>query len=153
VATMLFVGGILMLVIERFKPETAVHTFDGISFKTSLLIGLYQMLALIPGVSRSGATIMGALTLGVERRTATEFSFFLAIPMIFMASLFDLFLHRHELNAHGLYLLALGFVFSFAAAIIVVKWLLNYLTRHSFVAFAWYRIIFGGAVLLMLALA
>jgi undecaprenyl-diphosphatase len=150
VACMLVAGGVAILAVEKFKPAPRLLSPDDISFKTALLIGLYQMLAMIPGVSRSGATIMGAMTLGVERKAATEFSFFLAIPMIFMAAFFDLFLQRHELDTHGLWLIAVGFCDSFVAAIIVVRWLLTYLTRHSFVAFAWYRIVAGSAVLVLL---
>jgi undecaprenyl-diphosphatase len=150
VASMLVLGGIIILLVEKFKPAPRVMTPDDISIKMALLIGLCQSVAMIPGVSRSGATIMGALLLGVERRAATEFSFFLAIPMIFAASFFDLFIHRHELTTHGLIVIALGFFVAFAAAIFVVKWLLGFLSRHGFVAFAWYRIVIGSAVLAML---
>jgi len=152
VAIMLVVGGFLILLVEKFKPVPRISSPDALTWKGALLIGFYQMLAMIPGVSRSGATIMGAMTLGVERKAATEFSFFLAIPMIFMATFFDLFLHRHELSTHGLTLILLGFIVAFIAAIIVVKWLLGYLSQHGFVAFAWYRIIVGSLVLLFLAI-
>jgi len=152
VASMLVAGGIIILLVEKYKPTPRLHTPDDITLKDSLLIGLFQMLAMIPGVSRSGATIMGAMTLGIERRAATEFSFFLAIPMMFMAAFFDLFLHRHEIDTHSLSLIATGFAVSFVAALIVVNWLLGYLSRHGFVAFAWYRIVMGSAVLLLLAL-
>jgi undecaprenyl-diphosphatase len=150
VACMLIAGGVIILLVEKYKPASRIQVTEDISFKTAVIIGLYQCLAMIPGVSRSGATIMGAMTLGVERRAATEFSFFLAIPMMFMAAFFDLFIHRHELSAHGLGLIAVGFAVAFICALIVVKWLLGYLSRHGFVAFAWYRIIVGGAVLALL---
>jgi undecaprenyl-diphosphatase len=152
VAVMLIVGGLAILAIERFKPAVRVQTLDGITLKSALLIGLVQILALIPGVSRSGATIMGALLLGVERKAATEFSFFLAIPVIFAAGVYDIFKNRHELSYDSSLLLAFGFGVAFACALIVVKWLLSYLTRHGFVPFAWYRIIVGTLVLALLAL-
>ncbi len=147
VATMLILGGIAILTIEKYKPATKTVTVDDISPKTALIIGLFQVLSLIPGVSRSGATIMGALLLGVERKVATEFSFFLAIPIIFVAGLYDIFKNRHELSSDSVVLLVVGFVIAFVCALAVVKWLLTYLTRHGFIPFAWYRIIVGSAVL------
>lgn len=150
VALMLIVGGIVILLVEKFKPAARMLTPDDVTWKTAIFIGLCQALALIPGVSRSGATIMGAMCAGVERKAATEFSFFLAIVMIAAASSFDMLIHRHELNAQGLGLIAVGFAVSFVSALIVVKWLLGYLSRHGFVAFAWYRIIVGSAVLALL---
>jgi undecaprenyl-diphosphatase len=151
VAFMLLTGGIIILLVEKIKPAVRIESPDDITLKTAFYIGLCQMLAMIPGVSRSGATIMGALMFGVERKAATEFSFFLAIPMIFMATFFDLFLHRHELGGHSLGIVLAGFITAFICAFMVVKWLLGYLSRHGFVAFAWYRIIVGTIVLGLLA--
>jgi len=150
VACMLIAGGVVILLVEKYKPVPTLLLPDSISPKSALIIGLCQSLAMIPGVSRSGATIMGAMCLGVERKAATEFSFFLAIPMMFMAAFYDLFVHRHEIDAHGFSLIAVGFITAFVSALVVVKWLLSYLSRHGFVAFAWYRIIAGSTVLLLL---
>jgi undecaprenyl-diphosphatase len=152
VALMLVVGGIAILAVEKWKSAPRIHTPEGISFKDALLIGLFQSLAMIPGVSRSGATIMGALLLGIERRAAAEFSFFLAIPMIFVACAYDFYVHRHEVALSSLPPIAVGFIVSLCAALVVVQWLMNFLSRHGFVPFAWYRIIAGTAVLAWLYL-
>jgi undecaprenyl-diphosphatase len=109
----------------------------------ALTIGIFQCIAMIPGVSRSGATIMGALLAGVDRRTAAEFSFFLAIPTMFGATVYQLYKNRHDLNFDGAELIAVGFVVSFVAALVVVRWLLRYISGHRFTAFAVYRIIVG----------
>ncbi|HMC92252.1 MAG TPA: undecaprenyl-diphosphate phosphatase, partial [Allosphingosinicella sp.] len=119
-------------------------------------IGVLQCLAMIPGISRSGATIMGALALGVDRRTAAEFSFFLAIPTMFGASAVQLFSHRHELSNGGqvgLGAIALGSVIAFVVALVVVRWFVGIVTRRGFAPFAWYRIAAGGAALAWLLAA
>ncbi|MFM2344207.1 MAG: hypothetical protein RLZZ210_817, partial [Pseudomonadota bacterium] len=110
---------------------------------TAIKIGLMQCLALIPGTSRSGATIIGAMALGVPRVIATEFSFFLAIPIIFGASLHDVYKSRDALNSDVVILLLIGSLVSFITAWLCIKWLMKYVSSHSFVSFAWYRIIFG----------
>jgi undecaprenyl-diphosphatase len=151
VAIMLIVGGFAILAVEKWKPAAQIATLDDITPMRALSIGLFQMIALIPGVSRSAATILGAMLLKIERKTAAEFSFFLAIPMIVVASFFDLFIHRHEMTMNGLSVIAIGFVIAFFSAMLVVQWLMNFISRHGFVPFAYYRIIAGTLVLLMLA--
>lgn len=150
VAITLIVGGVAIIVIEKYKPAPKIATMQDITPVKALLIGLYQSLAMIPGVSRSGATIMGGLLLGLERKAATEFSFFLALPIMFAATFFDIFMHRNELSADGMAQIAVGFVTAFFSAMICVKWLIGFVSHHTFVPFAWYRIIFGSAILLAL---
>jgi undecaprenyl-diphosphatase len=123
--------------------------------KTALGIGIAQCLAMIPGVSRSGATIMGALSLGVERRTAAEFSFFLAVPTMLGSTTLEIAKHHHEIMSGagvGFGLIAVGFVVSFVVAIVVVKGFVHYISRHGFAPFAWYRIIAGASALVWLAM-
>lgn len=150
VALALVAGGILILVIERLRP--AERTPDVLTLRppTALGIGLAQVLSLIPGTSRSGATIMGGYALGLSRRAATEFSFFLSIPVMFAATLFDLLKSRGALSAADAPAFAVGFVTAFVSALIVVKAFLGYVSRHSFAAFAWYRIALGLLLLLVL---
>ncbi len=150
VCSAFIVGGGLILLIERIKPVARTHDVDAIRPKTALLIGIAQCLAMIPGVSRSGATIMGALLLGVERKAAAEFSFFLAIPTLTAACLFDLAKHWHELSADNLTMIAIGFVAAFLSALVVVKAFIAFIARHGFAPFAYYRIIVGAAWLLWL---
>jgi undecaprenyl-diphosphatase len=147
VATTMFLGGFVILAIEKWKPATRVQTLDDISPKRALLVGFCQALSMIPGVSRSGATIMGALLLGVERKTAAEFSFFLAIPTMFAATLYELFKSRHDLTSDGLVVIAVGFVTAFISALLVVKWFVGFISRHGFAVFAWYRIVIGSVLL------
>lgn len=147
VAVALVVGGIAILLIEWWNPRSRTETVAEITPAIALGIGLAQVLALFPGVSRSGATIMGALSIGVGRLAATEFSFFLAIPTMFAATLYDLWKSRQFLSAGDVPFFAVGFVVSFLAALVVVKALLRYVARHDFKAFGWYRIAFGLFVL------
>lgn len=148
----LIVGGFAILVIERMRPVPRVQAIEKFTPGLSLKIGLMQCLAMIPGVSRSGATILGALLLGVERRTAAEFSFFLAIPTMLGAATYDLWKNRADLTTDGSLLIAVGFVTAFLAALAVVKWFVNFVARHGFSPFAWYRIVIGtiGLVALLL---
>jgi undecaprenyl-diphosphatase len=150
VSIALIVGGIAILLIERFKPAPRIHTLDSFSLPLCLKIGFLQCLALIPGTSRSGATIMGSLLLGVERKAATEFSFLLAIPTMFAATVFDLYKNWNDLNAGSLLLIAMGFGIAFITALVVVRVLIAYITDHGFAPFAWYRIVLGSAMLLYL---
>ena len=150
VAAALVVGGLLILLIERLRPRERVATVDDLAPSTALGIGLAQVLSLIPGTSRSGATIMGGYALGLSRRTATEFSFFLSIPVMFAATLFDLVKSRGALTAGDAPAFAVGFIVAFVSALVVVKAFLGYVSRHSFVAFAWYRIALGALLLLVL---
>ncbi len=118
------------------------------SWKDALRVGFLQCLAMIPGTSRSGATIIGGLCIGLSRKAATEFSFFLAIPTIFGATVYDLWKSRDVLTATALPMISVGFVVSFFSALVVVRWLLHYVSKHDFSAFGWYRIFFGGVILL-----
>jgi undecaprenyl-diphosphatase len=141
----LVVGGIAILVIERMAPRPRFRTIEGLPMTTALGIGFCQCLAMIPGVSRSGATILGGEMLGVDRRVATEFSFYLAIPTMLGATTLDLFKARHDLTTSGIGLIALGFITAFVVAIPVVRGLVGFVGRYGLTPFAWYRIIFGLA--------
>jgi undecaprenyl-diphosphatase len=147
VAWALVVGGIVILLIERWNPPIKIEDPDAVPPKTALGVGLAQVLSLFPGVSRSGATIMGARSLGFSRPAATEFSFFLAIPTMFAATGFDLFQSRDLLHAKDLPVFAVGFIVSFITAVIVVRAFLGFVSKHTFRVFAWYRIVFGGLLL------
>lgn len=151
VAWALLIGGVVILMIERWAPPPRVQTIDEISFGDALKIGFAQSLALIPGVSRSGATIMGAMLLGVSRSCATEFSFFLAIPVMFAATVFDVYKSWHELSLGALPMFAVGFVFAFLSALLTIRFLLRFVASNSFVPFAWYRIGFGALLLWFLS--
>ena len=147
VAAALVLGGVAILVIEALEVRLRVPAMDDIPPRTALGIGIAQCLSLVPGVSRSGATIMGGLLLGLSRTAATEFSFFLAIPVMLAATTFDLAKSQSALSPADLPLFAVGFVTSFFSALLVVKLFVRYVSRHSFAAFAWYRIIFGALLL------
>lgn len=147
VAWALLVGGVVILLIEWWNPAVQVEDVDHVPPGKALGVGLAQILSLFPGVSRSGATIMGARSLGLSRRAATEFSFFLAIPVMFAATGFDLLKSRHALSAADAPVFAVGFVVSFISALFVVKAFLAFVSRKSFAGFAWYRIIFGALLL------
>jgi undecaprenyl-diphosphatase len=149
VAWALLVGGLAILAIERWNPAVTVEDPDTVSPGKALGIGLAQVLSLFPGVSRSGATIMGARSLGLSRRAATEFSFFLAIPVMFAATGFDLIQSRDALSAADAPVFAVGFIVAFISALYVVKVFLAFVSRRSFVGFAWYRIIFGALLLIV----
>jgi len=148
VAVALVVGGVLILLIERFAPAPKVSHVSEVPPRTALGIGLAQVLSLIPGVSRSGATIMGGYSLGLSRTAATEFSFFLAIPVMFAATLYDLLKSWSVLALSDVPLFVVGFVVSFVSALVVVKAFLSYVSGHNFSVFAWYRIGFGAILLL-----
>lgn len=153
VAISLIVGGVAILVIERVRPRPFVHQIETMSPATALGVGCCQVLAMIPGVSRAGATIMGAMMLRVDRAAATEFSFFLAIPTMLGAAVYDLYKNRATLTLDGAAMIAVGFVVSFIAAIFVVRRLVDFVSRHGFGVFAWYRIVVGAIALLALSLA
>ena len=146
VSTALVAGGVAILVIERFRKDPSVATVEDMSPRLALAVGVFQCLAMIPGVSRAAATTMGALLVGVGRPAAAEFSFLLAIPTMFGATAFDLYKNRDTLTSDGLAVIAVGFVMSFIVALIVVKWLLRYISAHDFSAFAVYRIVVGIAM-------
>ena len=151
VAVSLIVGGILILVIERVRPRPRIHSTEDMPISTALAVGCCQILAMIPGVSRAGATIMGALMFRVDRPAATEFSFFLAIPTMLGAAVYDLYKNRGILSLEGGTLIAIGFVIAFIAALFVVRTLVDFVSRHGFGVFAWYRIVVGGVALIGLA--
>jgi undecaprenyl-diphosphatase len=147
VAISFIVGGVLILLIERIRPRARIHEVEAMSPATALAVGCCQVLAMIPGISRAGATIMGALMLRVDRPAATEFSFFLAIPTMLGATVFDLYKNRAILSFDGALLIAVGFVVAFIAAMFVVRRLVEFVSRHGFGVFAWYRIIVGALAL------
>jgi undecaprenyl-diphosphatase len=143
VAVALIAGGLAILAIERLRPRVRVVEAEAVPLRTALGIGLAQVLALIPGTSRSGATILGAYCLGLSRPAAAEFSFFLAIPVMLAATLFDLYRSRAILDAGDIPVFAIGFAVAFLSALVVVRAFLGFVSRRSFSAFAWYRIAFG----------
>ena len=152
VAVSLIVGGFAILWIERRMGAATVSGVEALSTPTSIKIGLGQCLAMIPGVSRSGATIMAALWLGVDRKTAAEFSFFLAVPTISGATVLMLWKNRDSLDASNLTAIGIGFAVSFVVALAVVKGFVALVSRFGFAPFAWYRIAVGSAALVWLAL-
>lgn len=143
VAVALIVGGVLILLIERFAPTPRVAEVEAMSVRDAFLVGCAQAVALVPGVSRSGATIMGGLVFGLSRKAATEFSFFLAIPTMVAATSLDLYKNGHLLSWDDLGWFALGFIAAFVSALFAVRFLLHYVANHTFALFAWYRIAFG----------
>jgi len=147
VAVTLVVGGLAILVIERNLPDSRHHKIEAFSPLLALKIGLCQCLAMIPGMSRSGATIMGALLLRVDRKAATEFSFFLAIPTMMGATVLDLYKNWSAIGQTGSTIIAVGFIVAFVAALAVVKTLVNFVSRHGFAPFGWYRIVLGALML------
>lgn len=152
VCVMLVAGGIAILLIEKFHPRHDIHEIEEMPIKTALLIGLVQCLALVPGVSRSGATIMGALAFGVDRKAAAEFSFFQAIPLLAGAAVYDVWKNRADMDASAVSIIGVGFVSSFIFAMVVIKWMIGYVQRNGFGVFAWYRIVAGTAGLIVLSL-
>jgi undecaprenyl-diphosphatase len=149
VASAFIVGGLIILWAER-RPASAVRIqqVDDMSAWDALKVGLVQCLAMVPGTSRSGATIIGGMLLGLSRKAATEFSFFLAIPTLIGAGAYSLLKERALLSWADLPLFGVGLLFSFVSAWFCVRWLLRYIATHDFVPFAWYRIAFGAVVLL-----
>ncbi|MBI6553250.1 MULTISPECIES: undecaprenyl-diphosphate phosphatase [Pseudomonas] len=147
VATALVVGGIVMLWAERREHEVHAESVDEISWKDALKVGFAQCLAMIPGTSRSGSTIIGGLLFGLSRKAATEFSFFLAMPTMVGAAVYSGYKYRDLFQPADLPVFAIGFVTSFIFAMIAVKGLLKFIASHSYAAFAWYRIAFGLLIL------
>jgi len=149
VAGAFIVGAFIILWVERrAQPQVRIHEVDDMTPWDALKVGLVQCLGMIPGTSRSGATIIGGMLLGLSRKAATEFSFFLAIPTLVAAGGYSLWNERALLSMADLPLFTVGFVVSFLAAWACVRWLLRYVATHTFVPFAWYRIVFGALVLL-----
>lgn len=170
VAVALIVGGVVILWAERrnrlalaahglpadgaatagapaVNPLARVHSIDDLSLLDALKVGLAQCLALIPGTSRSGSTIIGGMLFGLDRKVATEFSFFLSIPIIFGATAYDLYKSRDVLAATDIGLFLIGLLAAFLSAIVCVRWLLRFIATHDFTVFAWYRIVFGCVIL------
>jgi len=147
VATTFILGGFVMLWAERRAHRITIDSVDDIKALDALKLGLAQALALIPGTSRSGATIIGGLLFGLSRKAATEFSFFLAIPILILASAYQLYKERALLSADDLGMWFVGFLAAFASAFLCVRWLLRYIASHDFTFFAWYRIAFGLLIL------
>ncbi len=142
-------GGLVILLIERWRPALRIGDVGAVPARTALGIGLVQILSLIPGTSRSGATIMGGYALGLSRTAATEFSFFLSIPVMFAATIFELRSAWPTLSAADVPAFAVGFVTAFLSALVVVKLFIGFVSRNSFAVFAWYRIALGVFLLLL----
>ena len=154
VAVMLIVYGIAFIIVEKLHKgkEFKINDIGSITFKTAALIGIFQVLALIPGTSRSGATIVGAMIIGVGRTAAAEFTFYLAIPVMFGASLLKLIKFGFAFTAAEAAALILGMVVAFVVSIIAIRFLMGYIKKHDFTVFGWYRIILGILVLVMMFL-
>ena len=150
VAIALIVGGIAILAIERLVQKPRIKSMDDVDFRTALWVGICQCLAMIPGVSRSGATIMGARVFRVDRAAAAEFSFFLAMPTMLGAAVYDLYRNRADLSWHGSAVIALGFIAAFFSALVVVGPFVRFISRYGFTAFAWYRIAVGALAIALL---
>ena len=148
VATTFIVGGFIILWAERRPPSSVrIRAVEDMRGRDALMVGLVQCLAMVPGTSRSGATIIGGMLLGLSRKAATDFSFFLAIPTLIGAGAYSLYKERALLSVEDIPMFATGLVVSFVSAWICVRWLLKYIASHSFEVFAWYRIAFGLVVL------
>ena len=147
IAVMLIFGGVVLLVIDRIAPQAVYRDALALPFGKSLAIGFFQCLALVPGVSRSGATIVGALLLGVEKRAAAEFSFLLSLPTMGAAVAYDLFKNRDVLDFGAIWEISVGFAVAFVTAVLVVRWVLSFISRKGYGLFGWWRIIVGTAAL------
>lgn len=143
VAIMLVLGGIAIWVIEKWKPAPTTHSMDDMTMKQAFLVGCAQAVSVIPGTSRSGATIMGGLLLKLDRKVATEFSFFMAMPVMVAATALDVYKYYNDLTMDEIWVILIGFVVSFFAGLVAVKFLVGYIAHHNFIPFAIYRIIFG----------
>ena len=148
VALAFIVGGVIILLVERRSFTPRVEETRAMTWLDALKVGIAQCFALIPGTSRSGATIIGGMLFGLSRRAATEFSFFLAVPTLVAAGGYDLFKNRALLSAHDAPIFGVGLVVAFVSAFVVIRWLIRYVATHDFKPFAWYRIAFGLLVLL-----
>ncbi len=153
VAIMLIIGGFIFLIVEYFRrnhDDKKDKTIDDLTIKEALTIGLFQSISMVPGTSRSGATMIGGLFAGLSRKSAAEFSFLLAIPTMFVATFYDLYKNRNDMIIDDYSLLAVGFITAFVVAFFTVKAVMNFLTSHTFVVFGIYRIIFGIFLLIVL---
>ena len=152
ISVMLILGGIVLLFVDRMAPKPVIDDATKMPVGKALAIGFVQCLALVPGVSRSGATIVGARMLGASTRAAAEFSFFLSMPTMAGAFVYDLYKNRAVLDGSALTEIVIGFVVAFITAVLVVRWVLGYLSNHGFVLFGWWRIVVGTASLALLSL-
>ncbi|RUM59486.1 MAG: undecaprenyl-diphosphatase [Persephonella sp.] len=154
VSFMLIIGGIVFILIEYFykEKEHSIKKPEEVPYIKAVLIGLFQSLAMVPGTSRSGATIIGGLLLGLDRKTATEFSFLLAVPTMFVATIYDVYKNYQELSFDNWINLAIGFLFAFLSAIFSVKIFLKYVSKHNFIPFGMYRIVVGIIFLVLIYL-
>jgi len=152
IAWMLILGGIVLLVVDRHPPQVRYRGTRRFPLRVALTIGLFQCLALVPGVSRSGSTIVGALLMGVSRRAAAEFSFFLSLPTMGGAVAYDLYKSRDVLDFNDMGLIALGFATAFVSGLLVVRWLVGFVSQHGFALFGWWRIAVGTATLVLLSM-
>lgn len=152
VAGALIVGGIIILLVERRTTIPRIQAVDQMTWRHALLIGAAQCVAMIPGTSRSGATIIGGMLAGLSRQTATEFSFFLAMPTMLGAATYDAWKHQHLLGANDLIAISVGFVAAFLSALLVVKALIRFVANHTLSIFAWYRIGLGSLIIVTLTL-
>lgn len=149
VAAALVIGGIIIIIIEKLNIKEMTGEALDISRKSALIVGLSQILSLIPGVSRSASTIMGGVCSGLSRKAAAEFSFFLAIPIMFAATCYDLYKSSDVINSQAALSILIGFIAAFISALIVIKWFIKFISSHDFKIFAYYRIIFGILLLLL----
>ena len=147
VAVAFVFGGVVILIVERISLKPRIENAQSMTWLDALKVGVAQCFALIPGTSRSGATIIGGMLFGLSRKAATEFSFFLAVPTLVAAGLYDLWKHRDMLSAADTPIFGVGMVVSFVCAFVVIRWLIRYVATHDFKPFAWYRIAFGLVVL------
>ncbi len=150
IAIVLIIGGIVLLYVDRMKLRPVRFDIMDYPILMALGIGFFQVLSLVPGVSRSGATIVGGLLLGGDKRSAAEFSFFLAMPTMLGAFVLDIYKHWDTLDWGQVQTVAVGFVAAFLSALVVVRWLLGYVSRHGFALFAWWRIVVGSVALVLL---
>ena len=152
VSAMLIIYGILFIVIENTRGKAKISSINDITYKTAILIGLFQVLSIIPGTSRSGATILGAIILGCSREIAAEFSFFLAIPVMFGVSVLKLATNDYSMTSSEWGLLTFGMIVAYLVSMLAVKFLMNYVKKHDFKVFGWYRIVLGIIVILFFAI-
>ena len=150
IAVMLILGGFVLLVIDRVAPEPVHEEAMALPFRKALIIGVIQCLAMVPGVSRSGATIVGARMLGVGKRASAEFSFFLSMPTMAGAFAYDLYKSRNVLDFSAVVDIGVGFALAFVSAVLVVRWTLDFVSRNGFAVFGWWRIIVGSGALILL---
>lgn len=150
IAVMLILGGVVLIFVDRFAPPVRHDDAAHLPLWVTLRIGFFQCLAMVPGTSRSGATIVGALLMGVEKRAAAEFSFFLSIPTMAGAVAYDLYQNRAVLDLSAMGEIAVGFAMAFVSGIIVVRWLLSFVSRNGYALFGWWRIGIGTVSLMLL---